>query len=278
LRAISNDISRDNGLSIIRESDKSKEMNLPKEVQEMNRRGAKSRRMDLFQKANLAKGYSTSFDEYTATLDMFKVRVAITEKNITYFYGDTKKGIRGNKLGKAYDKEGLINQFKQNDEKFAERPNLRRKIQDGITAFKNGKGDTLGVSGPAILGRGNAQNSHDKDYSSFTKSDRRGDRTPVAPAYKLYDSIIPISEIKKAHNSDIFEYCKNNKIKTSLNDKGQRVLKGRDHIVINGNGWKNTKNKTVGTLIEFVAFKEDSSFLASISKITSYCQIWCLPS
>ncbi|MBT4761077.1 MAG: relaxase/mobilization nuclease domain-containing protein [Bdellovibrionaceae bacterium] len=276
LRSISNEISLENGLSIIKESDRSKEMKLPQEVREMNRRGAKSRRMDLFQKANMARDFATSFDEYSSTLSMFQVRVAITDKNITYFYGDAKKGIRGNKLGKKYDKDGLISQFKQNDQKFAERPNLRRKIEDGITAFKNGERDALGVSGSSLLGRGTAQGTHGKDYNAFTKSDRRGDRTPTIADHKLYDSIIPTSEIKKARNSDIFAYCKQNKIKTTLDDKGQRVLKGREHIVINGSSWKNTKNKTVGSLIEFVAFKDDSSYLSAISKITGNTKLMLL--
>ncbi len=245
LRSISNDVSRENGLSIIRETDQSREMKLPQKVIEMNRRGAKSRRMDLFQKADLARNYATSFDEYVASLDVFQIKVAITEKNITYFYGDTQKGVRGQKLGKAYDKEGLINQFKLNDVKFADRPNLKRKSGDEISAFKEGK-----------------------DYSRYTKSERRGERTPVKSIDQLSDTIIPHTELKKAQNSDILEYCEKHKIKTYLNDKGQRALLGRDHVVIDGNHWKNTKNKTVGSLIEFVAFKDDISFLAAVSKIT----------
>ncbi len=268
LRTISNEISRENGLSIIRETEQSKSMKLPQKVQEMNRRGAQSRRMDLFQKADLARSYATSFDEYVATLDILKVKVAITEKTITYFYGDTQKGIRGQKLGAHYDKVGLIEQFKSNDDKFAQRPNLRRKIQDGITDYKDGKRDTLGAEGAILRSGGTAPNAIQKDYAAYTKSERRGNRTPVVSDHHLGGSLIPIAEIKKAQGKDIFEYCNKHNIKTELNDKGQRTLKGREHILIDGSQWKNTKNKTVGSLIEFVAFKEDISFIASISKIT----------
>ncbi len=84
----------------------------------------------------------------------------------------------------------------------------------------------------------------------------------------LQGSIIPISEIRRASNSDILEYCKTNNIACKINQKGETVLKGREHVVISGNRWTNTKNKTTGSLIELVSLHEDVSFLGAISKIT----------
>jgi hypothetical protein len=268
LRTIANDISRENGLSIIRQTGKEKERNIPPKVKEIQRRGGKSYRLDLFQKADFARSYATSFDEYASILHELSIKVAITEKNITYYYEGHEKGIRGKKLGSAYDKAGLVDNFKSNDELFSKQPQLRRKIRDGISNFKTGEGDSLGVSSSLLLGRGTPQKPQAKNYESYTKSDRRGDRTPLPSDDTLRDSIIPISEIRRASNIDILEYCKKQKIPFITNSSGDTVLKGREHIVINGTRWTNTKNKTTGSLIELVSLHDDVSFLGAISKIT----------
>lgn len=268
LRTIANDISRENGLSIIRETKQEKDRKVPQKVKEIQRRGGQSYRLDLFQKADFARAYATSFDEYVGILSEFSVNVGITEKNITYFYVGHNKGIRGNKLGKHYDKKGLVQKFKDNDSLFLKQPQLRSKILDGITDYQNGKRDSLGVSSSLLLGGGTAQGLKGKNYESYTKSNRRGDRTPIPSDHDLRHSIIPISEIRKASNSDILEYCKKHKIETKTDDKGKTVLKGREHIVINDNRWTNTKNKTTGSLIEFVTAHNSTSYLRSISQIT----------
>ncbi|MBT4792674.1 MAG: relaxase/mobilization nuclease domain-containing protein, partial [Halobacteriovoraceae bacterium] len=268
LRTTSNQISLENGLSIIRETDKEKSIKLPKKVQEIQRRAGNSYRLDLFQKAELARSLSTNFDEYVGYLNEFSVKVAITEKRITYFYEGHDKGIRGDKLGKKYDKKGLIQNFKDNDVLFLNQPQLRSKIRDGISDFKNGKGDSLGVPSSLLLGGRTAQDIKGQNYESFTKSNRRGDRTPLPTDHDLRNSIIPISEIRKASQSDIQEYCKKQKIALSEDQKGNKVLKGREFISIDGYRWNNTKNKTTGSLIDFVASHENSSYLGAISKIT----------
>jgi hypothetical protein len=269
IRDVANKISIENNLSIIKETDISKARRLPEKVRGIQSRGGKSYRLDLFQKADFAKAYSTSFDEYVSVLNELSVKVAINKKNITYFYEGHSKGIRGNKLGKSYDKNGLIQNFKANDERFEKQPQLRIKIRDGINNFKNGKGDTLGVSSSILLGGGNAQNTQGKNYEAYTKSNRRGNRTPLPSDSYLSNSIIPISEIRKASNSDILEYCKKHKIKTETNSKGEVFLKGKKHISIDGNRWTNTKNKTTGSLIEFVSGHDQTSYLRAISKITN---------
>ncbi|MEE2671391.1 MAG: relaxase/mobilization nuclease domain-containing protein [Bdellovibrionota bacterium] len=268
LRTIANDISKENGLSIIRETKQEKDRKVPQKVKEIQRRGGQSYRLDLFQKADFARAYATSFDEYVGILSELSVNVAITDKNLTYFYVGHNKGIRGNKLGKNYDKKGLVQKFKENDSLFLKQPQLRSKIRDGITDYQNGKRDSLGVSSSLLLGGGATQGLKGKDYEAFTKSHRRGDRTPIPTDHDLRHSIIPIGEIRKASNSDILEYCKKHKIETLTNDKGHTVLKGRKHIVINDNRWTNTKNKTTGSLIEFVTAHNSTSYLRAISQIT----------
>ena len=268
LRAIANDISRENGLSVIRLTKKEKERNIPKEVRKIQRRGGKSYRLDLFQKANFARSYATNFDEYVSILNELSVKVAITEKTISYYYEGHEKGIRGKQLGAHYDKFGLIEKFKSNDELFFHQPQVRRKIRDGISNFKDGKRDTLGTSSSLSMVGGDAQKLTGKDYESYTKSDRRSNRNSLPSDHALRDSIVPISEIKRASNSDILDYCKRHNIAYNLNGKGETVLKGREHVVINGNRWTNTKNKTTGSLIELVSFHDETTYLKAISKIT----------
>ncbi len=268
LRAISNDISKENGLSTIRSTAKEKNRDMPQEVKEIQRRGGNSYRLDLFQKADFARSYATSFDEYVSLLNELSIQVAITEKTITYYYTGHEKGIRGKKLGAYYDKPGLIKKFKSNDELFLKQPQVRRKIRDGISDFKDGRRDSLGTSSPLSMFGGNAQKISEKDYNSYTKSDRRADRTPLPSNDALGNSIVPIGEIRRASNSDILDYCKKHDIPYLENKKGETVLKKREYVVINGNRWVNTQNKTTGSLIELVSLHSDVSFLSAISKIT----------
>ncbi len=268
LRTIANDISRENELSIIRPTGKEKARNIPQKVKEIQRRGGQSYRLDLFQKADFARSYATSFDEYVSLLNELSVKVAITEKTITYHYEGHEKGIRGKKLGANYDKSGLMEKFKSNDELFLKQPQVRSKIRDGISNFKDGKRDSLGASSLLSMFGGNAQKLNEKDYKSYTKSDRRAHRTPLPSNDTLSNSIIPMSEIKRASNSDILDYCKKHNIACIENKKGETTLKGREHVVIHGNRWTNTKNKTTGSLIELVSLHEDISFLGAIAKIT----------
>jgi len=269
LRTIANDISKENNLSIIKETEITKAKKLPEKVKGIQKRGGNSYRLDLFQKADFAKSYATSFDEYVGVLNELSVKTAITDKKITYFYEGHNKGIRGDKLGKSYDKKGLIQNFKNNDERFEKQPQLRRKIRDGISNFKDGKGDSLGVSSSLLLGGGTAQDTKRKNYEAYTKSDRRGDRTPLPSDHFLRNSIIPISEVRKASQSDILEYCKKHKIQTETDEKGKTSLKGKKNISIDGDRWTNSKNKTTGSLIEFVSGHDQTSYLRAISKITN---------
>ena len=268
LRAVSDEIVREHGLSIIRPTEKERARNVPQKVKEIQRRGGKSYRLDLFQKTDFGRSYATSFDEYVSILSELSVKVAITEKTITYYYEGHEKGIRGKQLGAHYDKSGLIEKFRSNDELFLNQPQVRRKVRDGISNFKDGKRDSLGTSSSLSMVGGNAQKVTGKDYESYTKNDRRTNKTPLPSDDTLRDSIIPVSEIRRASNSDILGYFKKHNISWIENKKGETVLKGREHIVINGNRWTNTKNKTTGSLIELVSFHDETTYLKSISKIT----------
>ncbi len=108
-----------------------------------------------------------------------------------------------------------------------------------------------------------------KDYTRFTKVSRRSENQAYPFEKELTNSIVPLDEIRKARMGSIVEYCKRNKLGMSTNAQGRTVLSGRPFVEIQDNEWINTKNKTRGTLIEFVAAHQDKSFLQAIAHINT---------
>ena len=90
------------------------------------------------------------------------------------------------------------------------------------------------------------------------------------------DGIVPLSEIRRAKNNNILDYCAKHKIKLAKNEKGENVLLGREHVVISDYEWVNNRNKTRGTLIELVAAHDNTSLLRAISKINHNPQLLLL--
>jgi hypothetical protein len=105
--------------------------------------------------------------------------------------------------------------------------------------------------------------SGEKDYSQYTKVGRRGHPSEI----DLSGSHIPIEEIRQARNTSILAYCKESRIALMKNEKGETVLKGRSFIVIGEYSWTNSKNRTQGSLIEFVAAHKNVSFVEAIAQI-----------
>ncbi|MEW6055357.1 MAG: relaxase/mobilization nuclease domain-containing protein [Bdellovibrionota bacterium] len=136
------------GLSIINPEAHERGARLPRSVQQMVRHGKKSYIFDLVQKADVARSIATSFDEYRDTLSGFGIRTVIEAKNISYFYPGKERGKRGSKLGKDYDKSGLVEAFRSNDEKFAKNPTLKTQLLGQYEQIKK-YGMQTTVSNPA---------------------------------------------------------------------------------------------------------------------------------
>jgi len=252
LRKINDEICQSRGLSIPNQAKKNREDRTPEHVQRMRRFKGHSWVLDMMEKADFARKYATSYDEYRAILMEFGIGVRVEKKNITYIYpGDKERKKRGDNMGRKYDKSALEEIFQKNDELFRTEPGRRHPLQTEIESLKNSHGETLKLP---------------KDYGAFTKV-KRGEKISYPSDELLKDSIIPIDEIRRARNSSILEYCAKNKIKLLTNDKGQTVLKGREYVIIGEKEWINGKNNTRGTLIEFVAAHHNLSFLRAISKI-----------
>ena len=267
LRNISDDVCRENGLSVIDGEAKDRRARMPDRVDRIERYNGNSYIYAMKDKAAFARHYATGFDEYTAYLKELGVQLRIKDKAITYFYEDKKKGKRGDKLGREFTREGLEKAFEKNHELFSARPDLRAKIRDEFARVGGSGGHTVGNSSGVFLDGWDAASGKSKDFASYTKSSRPGGDRSNPNDHKLRDGIIPIEAVRRARSANVLEYCARHKIELSQNDKGQTVLKGREHVVVGEKGWTNTKNRTKGTAIEFAAVHGNLSYLQAIARI-----------
>lgn len=80
-----------------------------------------------------------------------------------------------------------------------------------------------------------------------------------------FESLIPLEEIQKAKAHSILQYCRKEKIalvEQVQDGERKRVLKGREHVELFEYHWINHKNKTQGTVIDFVANHQKSKLFA----------------
>lgn len=267
LRASSDKLCLENGLSIINREAHERRARLPHKVQQMVRHGRKSWVFDLVQKADVARTYATSYDEYSATLAQFKIGVQIEDKNITYFYPGRKRGKRGSKLGRFYDKEGLEEAFKENDKKYALNPELKTIYQKQIGHIQEHGLPQFPESISRFSQPWSGAKERPKDYGAYTKVPRRYREMFHRSERELVDALAPISEIKRARQQSILDYCKQSKIALITNEKGQVVLKGKEFVTVTDFEAKNTKNGTTGSLIDFVVAHKNISLLQAVAHI-----------
>ncbi len=257
LRSVSNDICKANGLSII-SNDVAKKFSGP------------SYKIDLKQKADMARGLATNFDEYVSYMsEAFDIKIRIEKKNITYFYPGKHKGNRGKKLGEEYDKSGLIKQFKTNDEKFRRDNQLRDIMRIEISNKKLQRRGNERDTNSILLQSGELKRYDTKDYGQATHTKRRDSKYTHPSDIALDSTIIPLSDIRKAKKTSIIDYCKSNKIEYETDKDGNKFLSKRKHIQIKNNEWTNTKNKIRGNIIDFVAIHKDVNYIEALSIINN---------
>jgi len=209
LREFNDQIAKDRGLSIINRDAKERSQRTPDKVVQMMKWQGRSYILDMCQKMDFARSIATSYDEYVGTLSLFDVHARVENKNITYFYSDKPKGKRGSNLGKNYDKPGLEQAFKANDEKFKSTPHVRQQLS--------------GLS-PAEFAKMYSESSIQKDYGKFTKKERSG-RPDYPHELDLRGSIIPSEQIMRARYEDIPRYCTRNRIELNRGQNGVQTLK-----------------------------------------------------
>ncbi len=268
LRDSSDKLCAENGLSVINRDANERAARLPFKVQQMIRRGGKSYIFDLVQKADVARSIASSFDEYRDILQSFKIRAVIEEKNISYFYPGHDKAKRGSKLGKNYDKAGLIEAFKSNDEKYAKRPELKSLfLKHADTIAKHGMPPAPGDAGK-FTNPWSGKDHPFKDHTQYTKIERRKSEKSFHSDRELKRISVPASEIRKAREASILVYCDRNKIALTKNQNGETVIKGREFVSVTDFEFKNNKNGTSGSLIDLVAVHRNMTLLQATAHIT----------
>lgn len=268
LHGINNEIAKERGFSLNLPRVKDHLAKLSGEVRKLVANGKNSWVLDMVEKIDFARASSTSFDEYVGQLKTLGVDARVENKNITYIYGGKKsEKIRGKSLGALFDKDGLMKTFRENDEKFAKQPGLREQIRSDIRAAFDGKGNPVGAPSDLLLESRSHRGLREKDYGQFTKVPRGRDRADL-PA--IFDERAgPLyREMKRAQEVGILDYCAKHKIQTKLNEKGETVLKGREFVVLTASEWVNTKNRTKGTIIDFVAAHDETTYLRAVAKLT----------
>jgi len=268
MRDANNEIAREKGLSVIKPRVQGRETNLPEKVKSMVARGKKSWMFDMNQKADFARGVSTSFDEYVAVLKELGVDAHVQNKNISYFYGDNTKAMRGKKLGTRFDKAELIKAFKENDERFTMQPGLRERIRGALSNTFDRQGNRLGTPSDLLLESASYPGLGKKDYSRFTKISRDDARKRLPSGFDVPGSAL-YEEMKRASKVSILDYCKREGISVTKNADGKSVLRGREFVVLGEFEWKNTKNHTKGTVIDFVALHAETDYLRALAKINN---------
>lgn len=268
LHSINNEIAKENGLSLNVKRVNNPNKKLPPGVYKMLNGGKNSWVLDLVQKIDFARLGSTSFDEYVGQLKTLGIHARVEDKNISYLYGNNPKPIRGKTLGKDFNKDGLMKAFKENDEKFAKSPGLREQIRSDIGAAFDGKGHLVRTPSNLLLESTSYPRLGKKDYGHFTKIQRPHTRNDLPAIFDERGGVL-YQEMKRAQKMSILEYCAQNKIKTKVNTKGETVLHGREFVVLKENEWTNTKNRTTGTIIDFVAIHNEVNYLRAVAKINN---------
>lgn len=267
LHEANNAIARENGFSVIDARVNADKARLPQKVRSMVAQGKDSWYFDLVQKADFSRAVSTSFDEFVGTMKGLGIDVRVEEKNISYFYGDHKKAIRGKRLGKKFNKEGLVEAFKENDERFAKHPSIREQLRSDLGAAFDSKGRAVGTPSHLLLESASHPRLRIKDYNQFTKIERRRIRDELPAIFDERGGPL-YAEMMKARKLSIFDYCEQNKIKLVKNQKGQTVLRGKEFVAIKSSGeWINTKSGVSGNVIDFVRIHMETDYLRAIAKI-----------
>ena len=240
--SINDDIARENGLEVIPPKDKSQTRGPSDKAKRIETYRGRSYILDLNRKAQLARDHATNFDEYLSVLGSFDIKARVEKENITYFYPGHSKGKRGRNLDPRLDIPGLEAKFNEN----------RARIQS--------VGGLVSPSGGAPT-----QNSNDKRPITAR---RDSEFTEVRPEY-IGLARIPIDALNQAKTKSILDYCDKNKIPLTRKEDGAFVVTGKENIEVSEYSWKNAKNQTQGTVIDFVANHKRITLLKAVSELTN---------
>jgi hypothetical protein len=119
LRRVNDSICADRGLSVLPPDAIGRARGLPDRAGQIAKFKGGSYLLDLMQKIDFARAYSTSHESFGGILSELGVATRINDQSITFYYGEEKRGKRGARLGKVYDKPGLDATFAANQARAA---------------------------------------------------------------------------------------------------------------------------------------------------------------
>lgn len=249
LRELSNEISIENGLSIIPGGTDRRRTGFSDKIQRIDRARGQSYILDLAGKANFARHHASGFDDYVALLNAFDVQVRIEPENITYYYPGKNQGKRGRNLDPRLDKAGLEKQFETNRVRLLALPDRRAALSELIATYRTPPRALEGIEPP-------------KREPLISK---RAEGVTRPRADELTQSIVPIEEVQRAKMQSILGYCAREKIPLARAEDGRTTLCGREYVEVSDYTWTNHRNKTQGNAIDFVAAHREVGFLKAVS-------------
>jgi hypothetical protein len=255
VRAINDDLAHEHGLSVLPTPEYRANPHLSEKVRRIERMRGASYIVDMAAKADFARSHATNYDEYVAILGAFDIKVRIEPENITYFYGDRPHGKRGRNLSPRLDKPGLEKKFTANWERVQGSDTAKRDLAALIQEYRRP---------PDALTRPEAQANPARPLVSH-----RAEDVTAARREELERSVIPVEELARAKTESILRYCEREKIALATTADGRRVLDGRDYVEVSDHLWVNHRNKTRGTIIDFVASHRNVGYLHAVSHINN---------
>ncbi len=254
LRDINDTIAKERGLNVLPRQETLRKSGPNEKARRIEAYRGRSYIVDLANKANFARGHATNYDEYLSILGDFNIQARIENQNITYYYPGREVGKRGRNLDSALDKPDLERKFAENLERYNKSPELR-------TVLSQLKSSRISAS------------TVDPPPSSISARpalvSKRVDGISQPRETILNQSVIPLEEIHNAKTQSILKYCDKEKIGTVQSPEGKTVLKDREYVELSDYSWINHRNKTQGTLIDFVANHRSTSLLHAVSIINN---------
>ena len=262
------------GLSTVRRGPSQQNERLSRSSRQILRSGnTVPYQLQIMQKADFARRVAISFAEFIDFMGNLGVEVNIRGKTISYLHSEKVKPVRGGTLGLNYQKRSLNKHFLMNEKEQAQRPALRGSLTQKLENSFDESGQFLKDKCDFPFNIGGHQrfleNKQEIDYSKILSLKHK--KTELEK-FSSYDFIKPF--LKEASAMSIPAYCNKEDIGLVDQKNGKYRLQGREHILIDGCKWTNTKMKngreigTTGSLLEFVANQNDCSLLQSMAHIT----------
>lgn len=238
------------------------------------KRGITPIELQIMKAADAVRVFAIDLDDFIETLLWRGFQVEDRGEVLTYFHPNREKGIRDRRLGTNYEKEGLNERFAQNRKVFEERPELREFLREQIRGLYDGSGNLVGDASKFPFAPGGHKRFENRTSSETCEVGQSVADRSSGPSDLSSLRGFMARHIEATRSLNIVDYCNKNRIGLNQNEDGSYRLKGREHILIRGTTWENTKEKkgkrtgTGGGLLEFVENHRDVSVMGALAHLT----------